>query len=493
MLVIVLPVAFAALVLYQLGVAVYNVYFHPLAKFPGPKLWIAFPFLRHISGMRGDVEHEVYKLHEKYGEVVRHSDNEITFTTAEGWRDVYGHGRSLPKYNAREVNALHDIILSDNAEHTRYRKALAHGFSEKGLRGQEPIIRQYVDDLMIGLREEAVADKAVDLTMWYNCTTFDVISDLAFGKSFDSLKAKGYNEHISAVFEFMQAGPSIRARRVFPLLWNLTFGLFCNKSLDATRAKLRKVSKETAMERAYDDEMAGRGDFMDSMMKHRGGKDGLTDAEIGANANILLIAGSETTATLLSGISYHLLKTPEVLAKVTNEVRSAFNNEDEIDFMSATQKLPYMLACLEEALRIYPPVPGIFSRVTQRPTEISGYMVPAGTLTGVHQISSYWTERNFYKAKEFIPERWLKENTTNPSSPFYNDKRAVFQPFSFGPRNCLGRNLAYNEMRMILARLLFTFDLEMMPESKDWEDQKIKVLWCKHPLMCKLRLREKAQ
>lgn len=97
-------------------------------------------------------------------------------------------------------------------------------------------------------------------------------------------------------------------------------------------------------------------------------------------------------------------------------------------------------------------------------------------------MSAYHSEINFHRAKEFIPERWLPESTTNPESPFYNDRRDVHRPFSFGPRDCIGRNLAYHEMRVIMARVLWNFDLALDPKCKDWQNQRIFSLWEKPPL-----------
>jgi cytochrome P450 len=84
-----------------------------------------------------------------------------------------------------------------------------------------------------------------------------------------------------------------------------------------------------------------------------------------ANSTVLLIAGSETTATLLSGVTYLLLRNSDTMARLTKEVRATFKSEDEIDFISVN-KLTYMLACLNEALRHYPPVPIALPRVVPK-------------------------------------------------------------------------------------------------------------------------------
>lgn len=82
----------------------------------------------------------------------------------------------------------------------------------------------------------------------------------------------------------------------------------------------------------------------------------MTLDEIRINASLLVVAGSETTATALSGVTYLLGTHPEVLAKLTKEVRETFSSESEIDLISV-QHLKYMLAVLDEGLRLFPPVP----------------------------------------------------------------------------------------------------------------------------------------
>jgi len=100
----------------------------------------------------------------------------------------------------------------------------------------------------------------------------------------------------------------------------------------------------------------------------------------------------------------------------------------------------------------------------------------------VSQLATYRNPANFHAPYSFIPERWFSDS----DGEFGNDRKLAFQPFSYGPRNCLGKNMAYHEVRLILAKVLWNFDLTLSPESDGWTDQKTYILWEKKPLMCRL-------
>lgn len=104
----------------------------------------------------------------------------------------------------------------------------------------------------------------------------------------------------------------------------------------------------------------------------------------------------------------------------------------------------------------------------------------------VAQWAAYHSSANFSQPELFAPERWLQD----PSSIFAFDKRDVFEPFSIGPRNCIGKNLAWLEMRLILARVLWSFDLELQDAEWDPDKQDVYVLWQKPALNVKLRARK---
>jgi cytochrome P450 len=105
---------------------------------------------------------------------------------------------------------------------------------------------------------------------------------------------------------------------------------------------------------------------------------GITRGEIDATSVILILAGSETTATLLSGAVYLLLRNPDKLAKLRQEIDETFKSADEIKILNVSQ-MPYLLAVLEESLRVYPPVAVALPRVTPKEgVSVCGHWVPGG-------------------------------------------------------------------------------------------------------------------
>jgi len=107
----------------------------------------------------------------------------------------------------------------------------------------------------------------------------------------------------------------------------------------------------------------------------------LTLDEMHTNSSAFMMAGTETTATLLSGLTYYLLKTPGKMDKLVREIRSNFHSEEDITNVSM-QKLEFLQACLDEALRIYPPsVTGFQRRTPPGGAEICGRFVPGNVST----------------------------------------------------------------------------------------------------------------
>jgi cytochrome P450 len=179
---------------------------------------------------------------------------------------------------------------------------------------------------------------------------------------------------------------------------------------------------------------ASRPDFWKFLVKNQEDtKKALSRDEMDSNSVLFLAAGSETTATMLSGTTYLLLSNPSSYQKLVAEIRNKFKSANDIT-IEEVNTLEYMIACLNEGLRHYPPVPTGFPRVVPAGGDtISGRYIPPGTAVYVSQHAANLSERNFRDAGTFVPERWLGDEK------YAGDKREAFNPFSFGPRNCLGK------------------------------------------------------
>lgn len=137
---------------------------------------------------------------------------------------------------------------------------------------------------------------------------------------------------------------------------------------------------------------------------------GISREELYADSQIMIMAGSETSATLLAVTVYYLLRgSPDKLARLTGEVRGAFESGEDIAF-AAVSRLPYLRAVMEEALRIHPPLPAGINRVVPEGGAIvDDWFVPEGTVLQVPSWAAFHLEENFVDPWDFVPERWLGE------------------------------------------------------------------------------------
>jgi cytochrome P450 len=223
------------------------------------------------------------------------------------------------------------------------------------------------------MREDAKENRIINMVHTFNLVTFDIISDLSFGESFGGLKTRTVHPWITAFFEFMMIRTIfIQFRDLkIPILSKLAGTVllpFMVKRVGAMNYTKTKI--ENRLQQGNE-----RPDFMSYVLRHNDEK-GMSREEIQATFNLFMIAGSETTATLLSGCVFLLQKNPHVREKLEAEIRDKFLDENEITMLSVSH-LKYLDAVIEESLRCYPPVPIALNRMT--PPEgatICGHWVP---------------------------------------------------------------------------------------------------------------------
>ncbi|KAK1842688.1 benzoate 4-monooxygenase cytochrome p450 [Colletotrichum chrysophilum] len=485
--------------LFHLGRGIYQAYFSPLHRVPGPKLWVIIPIIPKIKILLGTIDQELRQLHRKYGNAVRWSPDHITFTTSEAWKTIYGHKHGqFPKYNSSEqLEPQSNILFADDANHARIRRGVSHAFSPKALAEQEPLIYEYVDKLVWRLSDVAESRMPTEMGRWFHIASFDIVGDLTFGESLGGLDNNELHYVVTHVLLFIE-----RAKKLFelnrllgPLRW-IVMPIIARDAEKGFRDMFTYT--RSAVQRRIDiDGELDRRDFMQGLLRGKDEKLINSMEEIITNANTIFVAGSDTTATLMTAATFYLLSTPEAYKRAVTEVRSAFQSAAEINFTNATARLPYLLAVLNETFRLYPPVPSVNERMVPDTGEriyVEDYYLPPHTCVGVHHSSAGLSESNFAQPESFIPERWLPEVAQDPASPFHADKRDAIQPFSYGPRNCVGKHLAYNEMRVIMARLLWEFDMTLDKSSLKWttpySEHKSWTIWKKPTLVVHIKKRQ---
>ncbi|KAI0964944.1 averantin oxidoreductase [Xylaria arbuscula] len=465
--------------------SVYYIWLHPLSKYPGPLLGVTSPLWMVLSYFGGRTPTDLQKAHEKYGPIVRTGPNELSYIHPIQWREIYGfkaHGQQeFSKDTKYHSGMKHNsaIINADKEHHGYLRRLLAHGFSETSLREQEPILQEFLDTMIRRVNEKGRnGEEPLDIMSWYNFLVFDFIGYLTFGESFNCLTSGSLHTWVGTFFGLAKhlayAQMSIR----LPFLLRAPFKLrFVPNKVIGDMRTLGALNKEKISHRLKNNPPVP--DFMDKLMDaYNSGK--LSGEQLEGNAQVLIAAGSETTATLLSGLTWLLMKNPRALEKLKREIRTKFSQPHELA-MASVNECKYLLGCIEEALRIYPPSPQPHHRIIPAGgAVVNGEFLPAGTAVSIPTYVISNSPLNWTEPESFIPERWTGEDAR-----YANDKRESSQPFSYGPRNCLGRNLAYAEMKLIMARIIWHFDFENATDG-DWLDQKVYMVWEKSPLWVKL-------
>jgi cytochrome P450 len=191
----------------------------------------------------------------------------------------------------------------------------------------------------------------VDIVRWYTFTVFDLIGDLGFGEPFNCLQSKEFHPWVEMIFNSLRAATLRVSLRYYPNL-NWLFGLampnsVMKKEMAHWNLTIEKVNRRLNLEKE-------RMDLIGAIKRDDEGKDGLRLQEIQANANVIIVAGSETTVTVLSGTSNYLVKNPDKLDILTREIRERFEKESEIALV-ALKELPYLNAVIQEGLRLCNP------------------------------------------------------------------------------------------------------------------------------------------
>lgn len=432
--------------------------------------------------------HDIKKLHEQYGDIVRLAPDELSFIDPAAWRDIYPKNFLRPyeyKDQPPGKTASH-LIACTEEEHARFRRILAPAFSERYTAAQEPFVRSYVDKLISKLNERIDQSSSrgitdIDAVEWINYVAFDIIGDLVWGSSFGCLDGLTTHPWIQTISQF-KAATIVVSAKFYPWLYTVLMAITPSSALSEVM-EMWRITEQKVRERI----LAGsdRPDIIGQLLESEKDpeSESMSREEMEVNAMMLVAAGSESVTTVLTGLLNYLLRNPDDLAAITDEIRTAFTSADQIAGPKLKQ-LPILNATLNEGMRLCPTIPDAMRRnVPPGGSVVAGEVLPGGTVVSIPPWASYRAKRNFVDPERFLPARWLDDGV--------RDDKAAFHPFSLGPHNCPGQNLAWLELRLILARLLWEFDVSVPPgvDLPVWEEQGIWWFWDKQPVFVRLTRR----
>lgn len=195
-------------------------------------------------------------------------------------------------------------------------------------------------------------------------------------------------------------------------------------------------------------------DFLDILLFAKTEKgSSLSDKDLRAEVDTFMFEGHDTTASGISWILYALALNPEHQQLCREELQSLLGDGTSITW-DHLDKMPYTTMCIKEALRMYPPVPGVSRELSTPVTFPDGRSLPKGlslalSFYGLHHNPQVWPDPEVFDPSRFAP-----------SAPRHSH---AFLPFSGGSRNCIGKQFAMNEMKVAVALTLLRFELAPDP------------------------------
>ncbi|KAG4284981.1 hypothetical protein FPRO06_06241 [Fusarium proliferatum] len=357
----------------------------------------------------------------------------------------------------------------DKQEHTLRRKVWDRGLKAKAMRDYEPRIEKYTGLLMNQLQQRC--GKPVDITDWCGFYGFDVMGDLAFGKSFNMLNdgVKHYYMELTQM-STLWGSPIGRASWLYLLIKDIPI---LNRQIVQFLKWLRKhVDQRTKNEPHLPDLFS----WLLGAYKEQSVHTKQDDLNLLGDAHLIVVAGrhvsnsrydtirlthlhSDTTSTTMTCALFELARHPYVYQKLQKEVDDFLKQGDSPHSHSALAKLKYLQAIIDETMRLYPAIPSGLQRITPRQgMEIEGTFIPGNTIIQTPTYTLNRDERCFVRPNDFIPERW----TTQPD--LVRDASA-FAPFSIGRYSCAGKQLGLLEVRHVLTQIVSKFNIRLAPNQ----------------------------
>ncbi|KAI8143148.1 cytochrome P450 [Fennellomyces sp. T-0311] len=451
----------------------YNAFFSPLSHIPGP-FQLRFYDMRYAPNFEsppGTSWKKTKQWRDKYGDIVRVGPNMVMVSNKRVLRQIGAD--DVPKGPAyvklqKNRGGVSLTSATDKVFHKQRRRIMSAAFSAKNLNLLEPAVLSAIStftrciDSTIEKNRDKNGYAEIDIWNLLERLGIEVIGHMAFSTEFKAIETEDHPIHRaiqkeSKALEFAVAHP-ILIDFIFavPLLTRLLI----SKTNDMTKY-LRNIVEQ----RVTGAKKASRTDFLQTMIdthnpecKH----DQISVDDMITECVSLIMAGAGTTSRSNGFAIIHLLQHPEVLCQLQKEIDGVQMEPGKM-LLSDQQlkKLPYLNAFINESLRLNGSGAIGAERIADKDMLLDGRVfVPKGTLLHVNLYHTetdpaYWPE-----PESLIPERWM-EGSSIPAD------QEAYLPFSIGARNCIGKHVALQEMRLAIGNLVKLYSFKTIPEQME--------------------------
>ncbi|KAF2624794.1 cytochrome P450 [Macroventuria anomochaeta] len=477
--------AFVLFFLYLTVNVIYQLYFSPLSKLPGPKLAaVTLWYEIYYDVFKwGRYYVKIKEMHEKYGPIVRINPFELHVSDPSFIDTLYTRSAPRDKHaymTGQFGNPLVTFSTDDHFHHRIRRAALNPFFSKQRVLGLQDLIWTHVEKLCGRLEEFKASERLLPSGNAFGCLTADVIIEYSMGhqqnalddpdfaplftqaaKKFASMGV--FTKHLPWIHTVMRALPQHWIAKASPEYGAMLAFRYLNN------ARVREVFDRKCK--------AGNGDADAKISRRRTIFDDLFDSELPSEEKSLerlsqesqLIVGAalDTTAHALNTTLFHLLATPSKLAKLKAELGKTTPDRRTHTPLPLLENLPYLSAVINEGLRLSYGVSSRNARLAHSPLLYESYVIPAFTPVSMSAPFTHHDESVFPDSYTFIPERWLDSNGEfGGKTPDGRPLDRFLMSFGKGARQCAGMNLAKAEMYITLTALVRRFDFELWESSR---------------------------
>jgi cytochrome P450 len=394
-----------------------------------------------------------------------------------------------------EMGLTPGLFGSEGDAWRRQRRMVMSGLDPSRVRAYFPQLQRVTDRLRARWQRAAREGRTLDLQPELMRYTVDTVAGLTFGADIDTLASDGdvIQQHLDKIF------PALYRRVMSPLpIWRW-FKSAADRQLDRSVAEVDTaiagfIAQARERLQAEPARRVQPPNLLEAMLVAADdGATGIDDRQVAGNVLTMLLAGEDTTANTLAWLLHLLHRHPAAMARARDEVRRVVGEPgDGTREPFAPERLTpevvgaldYLEACIHETMRLKPVAPFVVVEALRQVT-IADVRIEPRTLVWCVMRHDSVSAEHFERPEAFDPQRWLAGSDASHA-------KRVSMPFGAGPRTCPGRYLALVEMKMALAMLLGSFEIESVtaPGGRD-ADVEERMSFTMVPVGLRMRVRER--